>query len=315
MSEEALLTKKTELKAHYNTNDITEPNYTQKHSPGPPDESMKDNIAAETNDVKMSELSLVSDSMANMGGDGCSSEEDIASASATVSVSEFQALKPAVSLADVIPTNPIVIFDTSLGGIGFELFLNDCPVTVSHFVDLVKTNFYDHTHVHCVVRGFMLRMGCPYSADPDSKLIGTGHAAPNSEFENLKGNWIERRDYEGCIQDEFLIQRSNRYLTLALANRGVRHSGSSQFFINLDDNAYLDWFRHERCPDKHLVFGRVIWGEDVVRHIERCSLKEDTLRPKKPIRVIGAMRTTIEEIKKPINKQSYGSRFSVNILI
>jgi len=313
MSEDALLTKKTELTAHYNTNDITGPNYIQKRSPGPPDESMEHNIVVETNDVKMSELSLVGDSMTNMGGDGCSSEEEIASASATVTISEIHAHGPVVSLADVLPTNPIVLFDTSLGRIGFELFLNDCPVTVSHFVDLVKTSFYNHTHVHYVVRGFMIRMGCPYSEDPDSELIGTGHAEPNSEFENLNGNWIERRDSEGCVQDEFLIQRSNRYLTLALANRGVRHSGSSQFFINLDDNAYLDWFRNQRCPDKHLVFGRVIWGEDVVRDIGRCSLKEETLRPKKPIRVHGAIRTTIEEIKKPINKQSYGSRCSVNI--
>jgi len=313
MSEEALLTKKAELTAHYNTNDITEPSYLQKRSPGPPDESMMHNIVEETNDVKMSELSLVCDSMANTAGDGCSSEEEIASASAVVTISEVNVHRPVVSLADVLPTNPIVLFDTSLGRIGCELFLNECPVTVSHFVDLVKTNFYYHTHVHYVVRGFMIRMGCPYSEDPDSELIGTGHAEPNSEFENLKWNWIERRDSEGCVQDEFLVQRSNRYLTLSLANRGVRHSGSSQFFINLDDNTYLDWFRQERCPDKHLVFGRVIWGEDVVRDIGRCSLEEETLRPKNPIRVHCAVRTTIGEIKKPINKESCGSRFSINI--
>merc|ERR1719285_60502 len=261
----------------------------------------------------MFELSLVSDSMANMGGDDSSSEVDMASASAAVTVSEFKAQGPAVSLADVLTTNPIVLFDTTLGRMGFELFLTDCPVTVSHFVDLVKTNFYDQTHVHWVVRGFMIRMGCPDSYEPDSELVGKGHAKPNSEFENLKTNQIEHRDSEGCVQDEFLIQRSNRYLTLALANRGVRHSGSSQFFINLADNAYLDWFQNERCPDKHLVFGRVIWGEDVVRSIGRCSLKEETLRPKKPIRVNGAMRTSVEEMQKPIHKQSYGSRFSVNI--
>jgi len=313
MSEEALITKKTELTAHYNTNDINEPNLIQARSPGPPDESATHNILVATNDVKMSDLSLVSDSMDNMGRDGSSGEEDRASASATVTVSEFKAHGPAISLADVLPTNPIVLFDTSLGRIGFELFLSDCPVTVSHFVDLVKTNFYDLTQVHYVVRGFMIRMGCPYSEDPDSVLIGTGHAEPNSEFENLKTNKIMRRDSEGCVQDEFLIQRSNRYLTLAMANRGVRHSGSSQFFINLDDNTYLDWFQNNRCPDKHLVFGRVIWGEDVVRSIGRCSLKEDTLRPKKPVRVNGAIRTTLEEMKKPMSKQSYGSRFSVNI--
>merc|ERR1719285_1556638 len=260
----------------------------------------------------MFELSLVSDSMANMGGDDSSSEVDMASASAAVTVSEFKAQGPAVSLADVLTTNPIVLFDTTLGRMGFELFLSDCPVTVSHFVDLVKTNFYDQTHVHWVVRGFMIRMGCPDSYEPDSELVGKGHAEPNSWFENLERYYIERRDSDGCIQDEFLIQRSNRYLTLALANRGVRHSGSSQFFINLDDNAYLDWFQNELCPDKHLVFGRVIWGEDVVRSIGRCKLKEDTLRPRKPIRVNAAIRTTIEEMKKP-SKNRIRSRFSIHI--
>merc|ERR1719285_1012421 len=128
----------------------------------------------------MFELSLVSDSMANMGGDDSSSEVDMASASAAVTVSEIKLQGPAVSLADMLTTNPIVLFDTTLGRMGFELFLSDCPVTVSHFVDLVKTNFYDYTHVHWVARSLMIRMGCPYSENPDSKFIGTGHAEPNS---------------------------------------------------------------------------------------------------------------------------------------
>jgi len=312
MSEEALLSKKTELAAHYNTNEIKEPHYVQARSPGPPSESPKNNILVETNDVKMVD-SVLSDSMANMGGDGSSDEGGIPSPSATITVSEFKPHGLAVSMADVLPTNPIVRFETSLGRIGFELFLSDCPITVSHFVDLVERNFYDLTHVHYVVRGFMIRLGCPYSENLESKFIGTGHAEPNSKFQNLGTKKTMRRDSEGCVQDEFRIQRSNRYLTLALANRGVRHSGSSQFFINLDDNTYLDWFQNERCPDKHLVFGRVIWGEDVVRSIGRCTLKEDTFMPKKPIRINVAKRATIEEMKKPMSKQSYGSRFSVNI--
>jgi len=313
MSDEALLTKKTELTSHYSTNEVKEPQYIQAaRSPGPPELSPVQNIRVETNDRKLEALPKASDSMTNNGGERSSSEDDGASMS-RVTVSEYKQHGPVVSMADVLPTNPIVLFDTSLGRIGFELFLSDCPVTVSHFVDLVETGFYDLTQVHYVCRGFMIRMGCPYSEDPDSELIGTGHAEANSEFENLETNKNERRDSEGCVQDEFIIRRANSYLTLGLANRGVRHSGSSQFFINLDDNTYLDWFQNERCPDKHLVFGRVIWGEDVVRKIGRCSLKEDTLRPKKPIRVNGAMRTSIEEMKKPINKQSYGSRFSVNI--
>jgi len=311
MSEEALLTKKTELTAHYSTNDSKEPRYIKQHSPGP---ATEDNVVVETNDLKLAELSLVSDSMANMAADGSSSEDGVSASQTQVTISEVQERGPVVSLNDVLPTNPVVLFDTSLGRIGFELFLSDCPVTVSHFVDLVETGFYDLTQIHYVVRGFMIRLGCPHSENPDSELIGTGHAEPNSEFENLKTNKTEFRDSEGCVKDEFLIQRSNSYLTLGLANRGVRHSGSSQFFINLDDNTYLDWFQNERCPDKHLVFGRVIWGEDIVRSLGRVSLAEDgSLRPKKPIRINGAMRTSLDEMRKPINKQSYGSRFSVNI--
>jgi cyclophilin family peptidyl-prolyl cis-trans isomerase len=159
--------------------------------------------------------------------------------------------------------NPTATFETSLGNITAEIYLDKMPLTAKNFLDLAKSGFYDGLHFHRVINNFMLQFGCPYSKDPNSPRAGTG-GPPN-----------------GSIQDEFAAKLSNEVGTLSMANTGQPNSGGSQFFINTKHNDYLDWFTPG--PSKHPVFGKVLKGMDVVKKIETTPTRND--RPVTPVQV------------------------------
>ena len=69
-----------------------------------------------------------------------------------------------------------------------------------------------------------------------------------------------------------------------MANTGRPNSGGGQFFINVSDNSYLDWF-NPRTPSKHPVFGKIIDGYDVVMRISKTRTSKPGDRPLKPIQV------------------------------
>lgn len=104
------------------------------------------------------------------------------------------------------------------------------------------------------------------SRDPASSRAGTG-GPPH-----------------GTIVDEFLptARFSNEPGTLSMANTGRPNSGGSQFFINTNHNAYLDWF--SPGPSKHPVFGKVIEGMETVRAIEATPTGAAD-RPLTPVRM------------------------------
>merc|ERR1719408_755460 len=127
-----------------------------------------------------------------------------------------------------------------------ELFLDTMPITVSNFIDLANKGFYDGIHFHRVIPNFMNQFGCPNAKDPHSPKAGQGGPEPNSEFTNLAtGQKIKRSSTDGSIPDEFVAKLSNEPGTLAMANTGSPNSGGSQFFINVAENEFLDWFNDE----------------------------------------------------------------------
>jgi cyclophilin family peptidyl-prolyl cis-trans isomerase len=162
--------------------------------------------------------------------------------------------------------NPIALLETSLGNIKVELFMDQMPVTAGNFVNLAKSGFYDGLHFHRVINGFMLQFGCPHSKDPNSPRAGTGDSPL------------------GRIKDEHLpdAKISNARGTLSMANAGP-NTGSCQFFINVVDNPYLDWF--SAGPSKHPVFGKVIEGMDVVDKISKTP-RDAGDRPKTPVKMV-----------------------------
>lgn len=146
--------------------------------------------------------------------------------------------------------NPTAIFETSMGTFEAEIFVDKMPITGGNFVRLAREGFYDGLHFHRVIAGFMNQFGCPFSKDPASPRAGTG----DSPY--------------GAIADEYppAHKLSNVIGTLSMANAGPR-TGSSQFFINTANNAFLDWF--SPGDSKHPVFGKVTSGMDVVTAINK----------------------------------------------
>jgi len=152
-----------------------------------------------------------------------------------------------------------------MGDFQIELFLDQMPITAANFIKLAKSGFYDGLHFHRVIDKFMVQFGCPHSKDPNSPRAGTG----DSPY--------------GRIADEHLpnAKISNARGTLSMANAGP-NSGSCQFFINVVDNPYLDWF--SPGASKHPVFGKVVSGMEIVDQISKAPRAPGD-RPKTPIKM------------------------------
>jgi cyclophilin family peptidyl-prolyl cis-trans isomerase len=162
-------------------------------------------------------------------------------------------------------SNPQATFETTMGNFTIELFLDQMPVTAGNFIKLVEEGYYNGLHFHRVIDRFMIQFGCSFSKDPASPRCGTGGPGYN-------------------IQDEFTSKISNQPGTLSMANTGQPNSGGGQFFINVSDNSYLDWF-NPRTPSKHPVFGKIIDGYDVVMRVSKTRTSKPGDRPIKPIQV------------------------------
>ena len=133
---------------------------------------------------------------------------------------------------------------TNKGDITIEFFEKQTPNTVANFVKLAKEGFYDGVKFHRVIKGFMIQGGDPLSKD-DSKINLWGTGGPGYSFadELGRGNENNRNDVG----------------TISMANSGPNTNGS-QFFINVVSNNFLD--------TKHVVFGKVMSGMDIVKEIE-----------------------------------------------
>jgi peptidylprolyl isomerase len=166
--------------------------------------------------------------------------------------------------------NPIATFETTHGTFAAEIYLKEMPITALNFLTLAKEGFYNGLHFHRVISSFMIQFGCPFSRDPTDERAGTGD--PPS----------------GPIKDEFPRQHrlSNLRGSFSMANTGQPDSGGSQFFINLINNAYLDYFTPGQS--KHPVFGQIIDGLEVIDAIGTASTDRED-RPKSPIEVTNVM--------------------------
>ena len=145
-----------------------------------------------------------------------------------------------------------VVFHTTLGDITIELKTN-MPITTGNFKNLVQKGTYNSTIFHRVIAGFMIQGGDP---------TGTGYG--DSSIPNIK--------------DEFTKDNHNVRGTIAMANAGP-NTGSSQFFINLVNNNFLD--------TKHPVFGTVVSGMDVVDKIANVKTGAND-KPRENVTIIDA---------------------------
>merc|ERR1712050_666095 len=169
---------------------------------------------------------------------------------------------------------------TSQGTFEAEIYLDRVPITASNFIDLCQTGFYNGIHFHRVIPGFMDQFGCPHAKDASSRRAGTG-GPPDGSFKNLKTGATESRFNGGNIQDENISRDTNEPGTLSMANTGQANSGGSQFFLNVANNNFLDWFSPGQS--KHPVFGKVIEGYDVAVAISKAPTRNDN--PVTPIKM------------------------------
>ena len=133
----------------------------------------------------------------------------------------------------------MVILSTSAGDIHIELYADKAPLSVKNFLAYVDAGHYDGTIFHRVIPDFMIQCG-GFTADMQQKKT-------NAPIKNEADNGLSNEPY-----------------TLAMARTSDVNSATSQFFINLADNVFLD---HGKRDFGYAVFGKVVKGTEVVDKI------------------------------------------------
>lgn len=140
----------------------------------------------------------------------------------------------------------MIKLQTNHGTITIELDMENTPKTAENFLNYAKEGFYDGTIFHRVIDGFMIQGG-GFTDDMHQKKTN-----PTIENEADKG-------------------QQNTRGTIAMARTSDPHSASSQFFINVADNAFLNFKSQSPSGWGYCVFGKVIDGMDVVDKIKAVS--------------------------------------------
>lgn len=136
----------------------------------------------------------------------------------------------------------MVILHTNQGDITLDLDAENSPATVANFLQYVRDGHYNNTLFHRVIPGFMIQGG--------GFAPGMQQKATRAPVANEAGNGVKNVRY-----------------TVAMARTSDPHSATAQFFINLADNAFLDYKGPSPQAYGYCVFGKVAGGADVVDRI------------------------------------------------
>jgi cyclophilin family peptidyl-prolyl cis-trans isomerase len=137
----------------------------------------------------------------------------------------------------------MVRFETSHGGFSIELFEEDAPQSVANFLRYVDDGFFDGTIFHRIVPGFVIQGG--------GLTTDFGQKKTQPPVKNEAANGVR-----------------NERGTLSMARTDEIHSATSQFFVNLSDNDFLD---HRPGNYGYAVFGRVQEGMDTIDKIAKVG--------------------------------------------
>jgi cyclophilin family peptidyl-prolyl cis-trans isomerase len=157
--------------------------------------------------------------------------------------------------------NPRVILDTSKGKIVLELFPKKAPASVKNFLSYIDEGSYDGTTFHRVIPNFMIQGG---GLTSDMKPLDTKPPIKNEADNGVPNN-------RG---------------TIAMARTQKPHSATSQFFINLVNNDFLNHKRKDIRGWGYAVFGRVVEGMDVVDAISKVKTETRGMYRDVPIQPI-----------------------------
>lgn len=170
-----------------------------------------------------------------------------------------------IMLASIFAENSRVKMVTSLGEIEIELFDQEAPKTVENFLAYVDEGYYSNTVFHRVIDNFMIQGG---GFTKEGKQKPTKPPVVNESDNGL----------------------SNTVGTIAMARTSYPHSATSQFFINVKDNTYLD---NQPSRPGYCVFGKVIKGMEVVNKIKATETGKKHGMPDWPIRNVVIKSVTI----------------------
>ena len=138
-----------------------------------------------------------------------------------------------------------IILHTNQGAITIELDPKVAPKTVENFLEYVNQGFYENTIFHRVINGFMIQGG------------------------GFEPNMVTKKSSTAPIKNEANVGISNKTGTVAMARTNDPHSASCQFFINVNDNLFLD--HKSQTPEGwgYCAFGRVKTGMEIVMKIAK----------------------------------------------
>lgn len=165
--------------------------------------------------------------------------------------------------------NPHVVLETTMGNIELELNKEKAPVTVENFLSYVKKGHYNGLIFHRVINNFMIQGG---GMDKDMKEKSTDKPIKNEA-------------------DNGLLNEAG---TIAMARTDDPQSATAQFFINVKDNAFLNYSAPTKQGYGYAVFGKVVNGMDVVNKIKAVKTTSKNRADDVPVEPI--------EIKKAVLK-------------
>jgi len=157
--------------------------------------------------------------------------------------------------------NPFAQIETSFGEIVLELDAEKAPLSVANFIEYARSGQYDGTIFHRVIKGFMIQ---------------GGGMTPQ----------MEEKPTRAPIANEATNKLKNKTGTVAMARTAEVDSATCQFFINTENNKFLDHSGTSPSDFGYAVFGQVVDGMDVVYTIEQQAtgtVKGNDDVPKEPI--------------------------------
>ena len=164
----------------------------------------------------------------------------------------------------------MIVLNTNYGAITIELDFEKAPISAANFLQYAKDGFYDGTIFHRVIDDFMIQGG-GFETGMQQKPNG-------DQIENEADNGLP-----------------NLVGTLAMARTSAPNSASSQFFINVGDNHFLN---HRDKTDQgwgYAVFGRVTNGMDVVNKIKTCETASKAGHQDVPVNEVVIESTQVSE--------------------
>jgi peptidyl-prolyl cis-trans isomerase B (cyclophilin B) len=167
----------------------------------------------------------------------------------------------------------MITLHTNYGDIVIELDFENAPISAANFKKYAEEGFYNGTIFHRVIDGFMIQGG------------------------GMTEDLSEKKEKHSPIQNEADNGLKNLVGTLAMARTSDPHSASSQFFINVKDNSFLNHTAKNSQGWGYAVFGKVTGGMDVVNKIKGVKTGSKGHHQDVPLETVIIQNVTIDDAK------------------